>query len=268
MIKTILAQISPTLYKKDKNIEKIKKIVKESESDLAVFAELFLTGYKCMEHLPKLSENLNGKSVKTISKISAEYGTHIIFGMPEKSEKHRGLFYNSAVLVQPDGKNFSYRKIHLANFGPFVEKQYFTAGREIQLFETRIGRLGLVICYDIFFPELSKTYAIKVADIIICISASPSTTRPFFEKVLPARAIENTTFVLYSNLVGTELNMEFWGGCTAIGPRGDIIAKGECFKDGIVKADLDLKEIETARHLRPTIRDTRPEIAEILMRSV
>jgi predicted amidohydrolase len=150
--------------------------------------------------------------------------------------------------------------MHLANFGPFEEHLYFGTGSELPVFKTEFGKLGMLICFDCFLPELSKIYTLKGADMLVCISASPSTTRVFFEKIIVARAIENTVFFTYTNLVGTELNMVYWGGNTVVGPRGDIKAKGEYFKEGIVTCDIDLKELITAREFRPTLRDTRMEL--------
>jgi predicted amidohydrolase len=124
----------------------------------------------------------------------------------------------------------------------------------------------MLICFDCFFPEVAKIYALKGADILVCISASPSTTRIFFEKVIVARAIENAIFFTYTNLVGTELNMVYWGGNTVIGPKGDVRAKGEYFEEAIVTCDIDLKDLSIAREFRPTLRDTRMELFNELQR--
>lgn len=255
-----LSQLAPVLGDKKKNLGLIEKTVAESESDLVVFAELFLTGYMCRDNLTFLAEPLTGESVMQVAKIAKEYGTHIIFGMPESSTQVKGQFYNSSVLVYPNDRIESYKKLHLANFGPFEEHLYFTKGADVPIFETPFGKLGMLICFDCFFPELSKIYALKGADLLVCISASPSTTRIFFEKIIVARAIENTLFFTYTNLVGTELNMVYWGGNTVVGPRGDIKAKGEHFKEQNVHSEIDFKELTTAREFRPTIRETRMEL--------
>jgi predicted amidohydrolase len=259
-LKLALVQLPCILGEKEKNLEIIKSAVKESDSDIVVFGELFLTGYMCRDNLTKLAEPLDGPSVKKIADIAREYDTHIIFGMPECDSDKKGLFYNSSLLVYPNEEVGSYRKMHLANFGPFEEHLYFGTGVNLPVFETRFGKIGMLICFDCFFPEVSKIYALKGADILVCISASPSTTRTFFEKVIEARAIENAIFFTYTNLVGTELNMVYWGGNTVIGPRGDIKAKGEYFKEEIVKCEINLKDLSTAREFRPTLRDTRLEL--------
>ncbi|UCE36831.1 MAG: carbon-nitrogen hydrolase family protein [Thermoplasmata archaeon] len=265
-MKLTLAQQFCALGDKKTNLDKIENVVKTSDSDIVVFGELFLSGYMCRDNLTKLAEPLDGPSAMQVARIAKEYDTHIVFGMPEKAMEPEGLYYNSSVLVYPNEEVGCYRKLHLANFGPFEEHQYFGYGNELPVFETKIGKIGMLICFDCFFPEVSKIYALKGADILVCISASPSTTRPFFEKVIVSRAIENTIFFTYTNLVGTELNMVYWGGNTAIGPRGDVKAKGEYFKEDVVKCDIDLKELSTAREFRPTIRDTRMELFSELQR--
>jgi predicted amidohydrolase len=260
VVKMNLVQLAPEIGDKESNLKKMAEAVKNAKSDIVVFGELFLTGYMCRDNLPKLAETLDGPSVKKVIGIAKEHDAHIVFGMPERDTKVAGQVYNSAVLVCPDERVERYRKLHLANFGPFEEHLYFTRGMELPVFDTKLGKIGMLICFDCFFPEVSKIYALKGADILVCISASPSATRIFFEKIIVARALENTIFFTYTNLVGTELNMVFWGGNTIIGPRGDEKAKGEYFKEGQVNCEIDLKELNVAREYRPTIRETRLEL--------
>jgi predicted amidohydrolase len=129
-------------------------------------------------------------------------------------------------------------------------------------------KVGVIICYDIFFPELTKLYALKGADMVVCISASPSLTRKFFESVMVARALENTIFFAYSNLVGMDSRMDFWGGGALIGPTGTMIAKGPYYEESSIQGEVDLHSLELSRKHRPTIRDTNPallkEIANML----
>jgi predicted amidohydrolase len=124
--------------------------------------------------------------------------------------------------------------------------------------------LGCLICYDIFFPEVCKTYALKGAEMLVCISAGPTASMEFFEKVMFARAIENTTFFLFCNLTGSESSMIYFGGSTIIGPRGDLKATGGHLIEQIVKTEIDLEELKIARRFRPTLRNTRSEILEQL----
>ncbi|HEC87742.1 MAG TPA: carbon-nitrogen hydrolase family protein [Thermoplasmata archaeon] len=256
-MKICLVNANPKKGNKKKNIKKIEKIVKEESAELYVFGEMFLTGYICREEIVSFAEKEDGESIKEIQKIARDKNCGIIFGMP--IEKRRGLIYNSAVMVTPH-KVYIYTKNFLANFGPFEEKFYFAPGNELPVFNTEYGRIGMCICYDIFFPELVKGMSLKGADLIVCISASPSTTKIYFERVLPARAIENTVFVSYSNLVGEEDGLTFWGGGQIYSPKGDLLARAEYFKEDFVTYDIDFEMLREARIGRPTLKNTKPDL--------
>jgi predicted amidohydrolase len=262
-VKAALAQLAPAVGKKESNLKAMAKVLADSEADLACFGELYLSGYMARDAIPRLAEPVDGPSVKAVARLAAEHGTHVLFGMPEKAAKGRTLF-NSAVLVAPDGRTWAYRKIYLANFGPFEENLWFGRGSELVLADTKIGKLGLLVCYDMFFPELSKALALQGAEVIAAISAGPHTSRRFFDAILPARAIENATYVLYTNLVGTELNQVFSGGTQAIGPRGEDLGRAKDHQEQVLAVEVDLRHLDVARELRPTIRDTRPEFFEAI----
>lgn len=260
-MKAALAQLDPAIGDKGKNLKKLETAVASAHADLLLAGELFLSGYMARDAFAQLAEPLDGPSVKAVQAIAAEHATHVVFGMPEREADTRRLF-NTSVLVAPDGKIASYRKVFPANFGPFEEGLYFGRGDGLTLVDTKLGRIGLLICYDSFFPELAKAYAIEGADLLAIISAAPATSKSFFDKILPARAIENALPVLYANLVGTELNVVFQGGSQAIGPRGESLAKAEDFAESTIAADVDVRDITTARAFRPTLRDTRKEFWE------
>ncbi len=254
--KVSVRQLEPALQDKTKNLKKLEKAAAKSEADLLMAGEMYLTGYMVRDAFARLAEPMDGPSVKTALRIAKEYGTHLVFGMPERELGSKRL-YNTSVLVTPDGRVASYRKIYPANFGPFEEGLYFGRGDGLTLVDTELGKIGLLICYDSFFPELSKAYALRGADLLAIISAAPATSKPFFDKVLPARAIENAMYVLYANLVGTELNMVFQGGSQAIGPRGEELGRAEDFREDSVETTIDVRDVKTARTFRPTLRDTR-----------
>ncbi len=260
-MKAALAQLAPKLRDKEANLAAMERAVAKSGADLVAFGELFLTGYMARDALPRLAETVPGPATDAVVGIAEEHGAHVLFGMPERDPKARHL-YNAAVLVRPDGAVHTYRKIHPANFGPFEEGLYFGRGSDVVVVETEIGRIGLMVCYDTFFPELAKACALKGADVLAIISAAPATSKPLFDKVLPARAVENAVFVLYTNLVGTELNMVFQGGTQAIGPRGEDLGRARSFRQEVVPVDVDLGQLPSARELRPTIRDTKRELWE------
>ena len=260
-VKAALVQLDATVGDKTKNLKRLEKAVAVAKADLLLAGELFLSGYMARDAFAQLAERIDGPAVKAVQLMAQEYSTHIVFGMPEREESTKRLF-NTSVLVAPDGKVASYRKVYLANFGPFEEGLYFGRGDGLTLVETKLGRIGLLICYDAFFPELAKAYALQGADLVAIISASPATSKTFFDRILPARAIENALPVLYANLVGTELNIVFQGGTQAIGPRGEDLGKAADFVESTVLAEIDLRDVKTARTFRPTLRDTRKDMWE------
>src|SRR5207244_11687670 len=211
VLKAAAPQVDATAAQKQKNQNNVAVDVAAAKAALLLAGELFPTAYMARDAFAQLAEPLDGPSVGAVQAIAAEHGTHVLFGMAEREGGTRRLF-NAAVLVAPDGKVAAYRKVYPANFGPFEDGLYFARGEDLTIVDTKIGRIALLICYDSFFPELAKAYAIEGAQLLAIISASPATSKPFFDTILPARAIENAMPLVYANLVGTELNIVFQGG--------------------------------------------------------
>ena len=264
MAKLAMVQVQPKLGDKEHNIGIVERAIGSTDAQVLVFAEMFLTGYTIRDRIQEMAEGLDGQSVKKLDELAKSNDRWIIIGMPEKDDEKTGIVYNSALVLSPDGEPETYRKMVLANFGPFEEYQYFARGDRLLTVSTPVGKLGIQICFDIFFPEISKAYALSGADVLLCISASPSVTQEYFEKIIMARAIESTCYVAFVNLLGTEKNMTFWGGNQLIGPRGNVKAGGKAFVDGMVNAEVDISELEVARQFRPTIKETRIDIIEHL----
>ncbi len=239
------------------NLSLIENIVRHSTADLIVFPEMFLTGYTIGDDVFKLAMESTTSLFDPLKKMLSESGKYVVLGFPERSSEIRGQVFNSAVVIGPDGVMGTYRKSHLVDFGPFEEYSYYAPGNSLPIFEIKGMRFGIIICYDLFFPELTKYYALNGVDCVICISASPSVTREFFEMLMKARAVENTIYFVYANLIGFDGRMDFWGGGAVIDPRGKEVAKGPYFEEGEVVADMDPRVIELTRKLRPTLRDTR-----------
>jgi predicted amidohydrolase len=255
-----IVSMRPKISEKQANISIMETYIDQSPSDLIIFGEMTLTGYPCKDELRSLAEPIDGSSIQQLKQKAKKKKKHIIFGMPLSDQNITGLIHNAAILIQPNGTVNAYKKWFLPTFGPFEEKLFFDQGETLPLFKTDIGKIGICICYDIYFPEITKAYSLQGAEIIVCISASPSVTRPYFETILPARAIENTTFVLYANIVGNQENLVFWGGSQAFDPLGNKIVKAPYFKESIISFEIDNALIPQARANRPVIRDIRSEI--------
>ena len=265
-----LAQISCVQGAKAVNLKRIEEVVvkaKKLSSDIVIFPELSLTGYVVRDQIYELAETIPGPSTSIIENLARKTKTHIVFGMPELSEKTQATIYNSAILTGPNGFIGRYRKMHLPTHSVFEEKRYFRPGYQVAAFSTELGKIGLIICYDIFFPEISRLTRLEGSQLIICISASPGIRRAFFETLISARAIENTAFLAYVNLVGIEDGLQFWGGSRLVGPQGNVIAKAKYDEEDLVTCEIDYADIRSVEAFVPTLKDLRPELFEELRKS-
>ncbi|MEM2522906.1 MAG: carbon-nitrogen hydrolase family protein [Candidatus Bathyarchaeia archaeon] len=265
--KVALAQISCQRGNKKANIKKIEEYTaraRQCNAELVIFPELSLTGYTVRDELYELAEPIPGPSTEVIEEIARNHETFIVFGMPELSEKTQATIYNTAVLVGPEGLVGKYRKMYLPTHSVFEEKRYFRPGYQAGVFDTKLGKIGLIICYDIFFPETSRLTRLEGAQLIVCISASPAVRRHFFEALTLARAIENTAFLAYVNLVGIENGLQFWGGSRLIGPNGRILATAKYDEEDLAIGEVDYSDIVPIETFVPTLKDLRPEIFDKL----
>jgi predicted amidohydrolase len=266
-IKLALCQISSKRESKQANLNKIEELAlkaKQQGADLAVFPEMSLTGYVLLDQVYELAEQVPGPSTQRIEALAEKTGMHIIFGMPELSEKTQATIYNTAVLVGPKGYIGKYRKMYLPTHSVFEEKRYFRPGYEPAAFQTDIGNVGLTICYDVFFPEVFRLPRLKGAQLIVCISASPAVRRGYFEILTAARALENTAYLAYVNLAGVEDGLQFWGGSRLVSPTGDVLAKAKYDEEDFVVCEVDYADLRTAEPFIPTLRDLRPELYDKL----
>ncbi len=262
-----LAQMGCKVGDKKQNAKVIKKKVRQAKhkgADLVIFPELSLTGYTTRDITYELAEPIPGPSTYLLENVAKEEKAYLVFGMLERSDKAHAVLYNTAVLLGPKGFIGKYRKMHLPTHSVFEEKRYFRLGYQAPVFETNIGRLGLIICYDVFFPEITRLLRLKGAQFIICISASPAIRRKFFEVLTVARAVENTAFLAYVNLVGIQDGLQFWGGSRLIAPNGSVITQAKYDEEDLVFGSIDYADLERVEAFVPTLRDLRPEFFDSL----
>jgi predicted amidohydrolase len=262
-IKISLAQIASKRESKAENLKKIEELTfraQKKAADLIIFPEMSLTGYVVGDQVYELAETVPGPTVEKVEALAEKTGTHIIFGMPEVSEKTQATLFNTAVFVGPDGFIGKYRKMYLPTHSVFEEKRYFRSGYEPAAFKTPLGTVGLCICYDVFFPEVLRLTRLAGAQLIVCISASPAVRRSYFEVLTLARAIENTAYLAYVNLAGVEDGLQFWGGSRLVSPNGDLLVKAKYDEEDFVTCEIDYHDLRTSETFIPTLRDLRPEL--------
>lgn len=260
-----LAQVVCQLHDKDANFKTMREVVRDTKGDVVIFPELNLTGYMPRDDLFKVAEPMNGPTIKKVARLARESRKDIVFGMAIEDDRAHGHLFNSALVATGRGEVFRYDKMYLPNFGPFEERVFFSHGRSAAVAPGMHADIGLTVCYDIFFPELAKLEALMGAQVLVNLSASPTTSRPSFDKVLPARAVENGLFVAFVNMVGVHGGLVFSGGSQVFDPRGDLLAKAADLKEEVVEASIDLHDISVSRRLRPLARDVRVEVLETLL---
>ncbi|HUR62541.1 MAG TPA: carbon-nitrogen hydrolase family protein [Candidatus Thermoplasmatota archaeon] len=256
-IRLALHAAAPRLGAVEANVATVAKAVLARNADLVVFPEMFLTGYAIGDDAQRLALRLDDPRLEPIRKAAGKAKAHVVVGGPRTPRA--GITHNSAFLITPDGTTTAYDKRSLATFTTFQESLFFKPGRESPVWQTELGDLGINICYDLFFPEANRRQALAGADLLLNISASPTTSQRFFEALLPARAIENACFSAYTNLVGAQDGIVFWGGAQAYGPRGDRLGRLEPMEAGRLVVELDPDDLVPAREFRPTLRDTQLE---------
>ncbi|AEW97733.1 MULTISPECIES: carbon-nitrogen hydrolase family protein [Streptomycetaceae] len=232
-------------------------------ADLLVTGEMYLTGYAVGDALPRLAEAADGPSAARVAKIAADHGVAVVYGYPERDG---GRVYNSAQLIGADGSALAnYRKTHL--FGDF-EMAGFTPG-DTPVVQARLGDLtvGLLICYDVEFPENVRAHAVAGTDLL---AVPTALMRPYEfvpHTLVPARAYESQLFVAYTNRCGAEGEFHFAGLSCLAGPDGVVRARAGTGAE-LVLADADPALLAAARAETPYLRDRRPGLYTALTRPV
>jgi beta-ureidopropionase len=250
----------------DKHVGLIAKAAAEG-AQITCLQEIFNGPYFPAEQDPKwyaTAEPSDGPTVTRMRELARDHGMALV--VPFYEEAQPGVYYNSAVVIERDGSVLGkYRKTHIPQVGPcFWEKYYFKPGNlGYPVFETSVGRVGLIICYDRHFPEVARQLGLKGAQLVFNPSATvESLSRYLWELEQPAHAVANGYWIAAINRVGTEepLNSNrFYGSSYFCDPRGQIVARASEDSDEVLVADLDLDRAREVRDTWQFLRDRRPE---------
>ncbi|MXM67861.1 carbon-nitrogen hydrolase [Streptomyces sp. HUCO-GS316] len=220
---------------------------------LIVAPEMFLTGYAIGDDIARLAEPADGDSADAVAEIAGRHGLAIAYGYPERAS---GRVFNSAQLFAADGTRLAnYRKTHL--FGCF-EHDHFTPG-DTPVVQAELNglRVGLMICYDVEFPENVRAHALAGTDLLLVPTAQMHPFQFVAESLVPVRAFENQMYVAYVNRVGQEGEFEFVGLSTLAAPDG--VARTRAGRDEeLVVADVDPVLLAASREANPYLKDRRP----------
>lgn len=277
---------------RNENIEKTSKMIKEAANmgcNLILLQELHCTPYFCQTEDVNnfdLAETIPGPSTEYFADLAKETSTVIVTSLFEK--RAAGIYHNTAVVFDTDGSIAGkYRKMHIPDDPGFYEKFYFTPGDiGFKPIQTSIGKLGVLICWDQWYPEAARLMALAGADILLyptAIGWDSSDTKEEQQRQLDAwktvqraHAIANGIPIIVANRVGREVDpsentsgIDFWGNSFICGPQGEYLNQADKNTETVLQADINLQNSENVRRIWPFFRDRRIDsYHEILKRFI
>ena len=256
-MKIAIYQCEGVTKKVEKNLEILQRAAKsaaEQGARLLICTEMFLTGYNIGDAVYDLAESVDGPASQHAAAIAREADTALLYGYPERDGDR---VYNSAILIDRNGKTLAnYRKTHL--YGS-EENRLFQKGDKFAVTELDGMKIGILICYDVEFPEAARTLALAGAAVIAVPTAIMEPYCLVARLVVPARAYENQVFVAYANRCGQEGNLTYCGLSCIVGPDGKDRQRAGT-DPGLLLANIDKAEIVASRKINPYLADRRPEI--------
>lgn len=267
-----LAQINTKLGDLDANLKKHLDYVgraKKEGVELIVFPELSLTGYILQDLTSSVAARPSPDDPVFKPLLEAAQGIDVIVGFVHEDTRHR---YFIAAAYLADGQvRHVHHKVYLPTYGMFDEGRFFDSGERVRAFDTRFGRLGVLICEDFWHASPPYLLWLDGADLLVFISASPGRGLNEDTRLESARWVEHinqayaslfTCFIASTNRVGFEDGVNYWGGATVHDPNGDLVVKGPYFEEALTVAEIDLRQLHRTRARLPLLRDERPEIVQ------
>ncbi|MBI2088922.1 MAG: carbon-nitrogen hydrolase [Deltaproteobacteria bacterium] len=259
-----IAQISPKLGDLKSNLalyeEKIRAAAKE-KVDLLLFPELSLTGYFLRDMVPSVALRLSSPEIATLKRLSRE--VDFVAGLVEESSDYR--FFNAAVYFEGGEIRHVHRKVYLPTYGMFDEQRYFARGDRLRAFDSKFGRMAVLICEDLWHPSTVYLAALDGALAILCPSTSPlrgitegeprDDNARYWELINRTYAETFSLYLVYGNRTGFEDGVGFWGGSEIVDPFGEKIAKARYYEEDFIVGQVDLDSVRRKRTMAPLLRD-------------
>lgn len=270
-IKVALGQIKPTLGDVARNLAMHVDVIErsaEAGADLVVFPELSLTGYFLQDLVPEVALDPQASdTLGQLSELGRKHHLDIVVGFVEVAPDYR--FFNTSAYLSQGRLIHLHRKVYLPTYGLFDEGRYVAAGDVLRAFDTRFGRMGILICEDLWHPSTIYLMAQDGAQVLIAPSAGPGRGLRLPEKLGSMYAWEAITrsaaqsymqYVVYVNRVGCEDGVMFSGGSELIDPFGRCVVKAKAFDEDLCFGEIDELEVRRARTIYPLLRDERLDL--------
>ena len=263
-----LAQIYPKLGDLRHNLAVHLDYIKRARNegvDLLVFPELSLTGYQVQDLVPEVALTAAADDPIFAQLLNASRDIDIVVGFAHEDARNR--FYIANAYLAGGAALHIHHKLYLPTYAMFDESRYFAQGNSVRAFDTRFGRVGMLICED--FWHVSPPYLLWLdgADLLILNSSSPSRGLNADDRLSGTRWVEHviqaygsmfTSYILHCNRVGYEDGKNFWGGSAVVDPDGEFMTSGLYFDEALVTQEIDLNQLHRTRARLPLLRDERP----------
>jgi predicted amidohydrolase len=259
-----IAQINPKLGDLQANLALYEDKIRQAIDDrvgLLLFPELSLTGYFLRDTVPSVALTINSSEIAHLKKLSREMP--FVAGLVEESADHR--FFNSAMYFEDGEVRHVHRKVYLPTYGMFDEQRYFARGDRIRAFDSKFGRMALLICEDLWHPSTIYLAALDGALAVLCPSASPlrgivdqqsqDDNARYWEMINRTYAETYSLFMIYGNRCGFEDGVGFWGGSEIVDPFGERIAKAKYYDEDYIVTDVAFEAVRRKRTMSPLLRD-------------
>ncbi len=267
-----LAQINTVLGGVDKNLAKHLELIDraaEQGAELLLFPEQSLTGYVLQDLVPTVAHRASPDDAVFRPLLQASRKLDLMVGFVEEDTRSR--FYISAAYLSGGQIVHVHRKVYLPTYGLFDEGRFFAWGDRVAAFDTRFGRVGMLICED--FWHVSPPYLLWLdgADLLLFSSSSPGrglgsapvlATSQWVEAINRAYAASFTAFVAHANRVGYEDGLVFWGGSTVYDPNGELSAQAPYNEEALTLCELDFDQLHRTRARLPLLRDERTALVQ------
>lgn len=242
------------------NLDRIARATHDAAADdvrLLVFPEMFLSGYNIgASAVRRLAEPHDGASAEAVTQIARDLEVAILYGYPERAAPD--AIFNAIQLIDSRGDRVAnYRKTHL--FGDLDRSMFSPSGERPPVVDLDGWRLGLLICYDVEFPENARALALAGADLIAAPTANMTPYQFVATTIVPARAYENQVYFAYANYCGSEGGLDYCGLSCIANPDGTL-ATSAGHDETVIVADLDLERLRAARSANTYLADRRPEL--------
>ena len=258
----VLAQIKPKLGCVADNLELIEERIRQAiaaKADLVIFPELALTGYFLKDLVPEVARRLDSPEIKRLLELSRQIS--IAVGFVEVTSDYR--FFNSALYLEDGAIRHLHRKVYLPTYGLFDEQRYLARGEQFRAFNTKFGRMGMLICEDMWHLSASYILAMDGATTLVCLSSSPGRgiegetlgSASAWQQLTSTTAMFLNCRVLYCNRVGYEDGVNFWGGSEYVAPSGESLTRARILEEDSVSALVDEGALRRERIFSPMLRD-------------